>query len=105
MAEPLRHRQTKEAATDMFSLQLPRHISTLHRADRAGRFANGSGIGLLRTLGPLIAGHSGQRGCWPPGFCQSARRVSSRLVRSNGSLYRMLPIRMKATVEGTLSWD
>jgi hypothetical protein len=29
MGEPLRHRQTKEAATDMFSLQPPRHISTL----------------------------------------------------------------------------
>ena len=29
MAEPLRHRQTKEAATDMFSLQPPRHISSL----------------------------------------------------------------------------
>jgi hypothetical protein len=29
MAEPLRHRQTKEAATDMFSLKPPRHISTL----------------------------------------------------------------------------
>ena len=28
-AEPLRHRQTKEAATDMFSLQPPRHIPTL----------------------------------------------------------------------------
>src|ERR1700719_1569717 len=27
--EPLRHRQTKEAATDMFDLQPPRHISTL----------------------------------------------------------------------------
>src|SRR5258708_12526845 len=32
MAEPLRHRQTKEAATDMFSLQPTRHISTLHIA-------------------------------------------------------------------------
>src|SRR5882762_7787604 len=32
MAEPLRHRQTKEAATDMFSLQPTRHISTLHNA-------------------------------------------------------------------------
>ena len=31
MAEPLRHRQTKEAATDMLSLQPPRHISTLPR--------------------------------------------------------------------------
>ena len=29
MVEPLRHRQTKEAATDMFSLQQPRHIPTL----------------------------------------------------------------------------
>jgi hypothetical protein len=29
MVEPLRHRQTKEAATDMFDLQPPRHISTL----------------------------------------------------------------------------
>ena len=28
-AEPLRHRQTKEAATDMLSLQPPRHIPTL----------------------------------------------------------------------------
>jgi hypothetical protein len=33
MAEPLRHRQTKEAATDMFSLQQPRHIPTLPRRD------------------------------------------------------------------------
>src|SRR6267142_166782 len=29
MAEPLRHRQTKGAATDMFYLTPPRHISTL----------------------------------------------------------------------------
>ena len=29
MVEPLRHRQTKEAATDMFNLKPPRHISTL----------------------------------------------------------------------------
>jgi len=31
MAEPLRHRQTKEAATDMFNLTPPRHISTYMR--------------------------------------------------------------------------
>jgi hypothetical protein len=35
MAEPLRHRQTKEAETDMFSLQAPRHISTLPKADKS----------------------------------------------------------------------
>ena len=29
MVEPLRHRQPKGAATDMFYLQPPRHISTL----------------------------------------------------------------------------
>jgi hypothetical protein len=29
MVELLRHRQPKGAATDMFSLQPPRHISTL----------------------------------------------------------------------------
>ena len=29
MVEPLRHRQTKEAVTDMFYLPPPRHISTL----------------------------------------------------------------------------
>jgi len=29
MVEPLRHRQTKGAETDMFDLQPPRHISTL----------------------------------------------------------------------------
>ena len=29
MVEPLRHRQTKGAATDMFYLTSPRHISTL----------------------------------------------------------------------------
>jgi hypothetical protein len=32
MVEPLRHRQTKGAATDMFYLKLPRHISTLRKA-------------------------------------------------------------------------
>ena len=29
MVEPVRHRQTKEAGTDMFDLQPPRHTSTL----------------------------------------------------------------------------
>jgi hypothetical protein len=33
MVEPLRHRQTKGAATDMFYLTPPRHISTLHLAN------------------------------------------------------------------------
>jgi hypothetical protein len=37
MVEPLRHRQTKEAATDMFCLKPPRHISTLPFATDAFR--------------------------------------------------------------------
>ena len=50
MAEPLRHRQTKEAATDMFSLQPPRHISTLHIACRVPRiFHKPSPATSLRT--------------------------------------------------------
>jgi hypothetical protein len=32
MAEPVRHRQTKGAATDMFDLPPPRHISTLRNS-------------------------------------------------------------------------
>jgi hypothetical protein len=32
--EPLRHRQTKGAATDMFYLKPPRHISTLLKAEK-----------------------------------------------------------------------
>jgi hypothetical protein len=32
MVEPLRHRQTKEAETDMFDLKPPRHTSTLPKA-------------------------------------------------------------------------
>jgi hypothetical protein len=33
MVEPLRHRQTKGAETDMFDLKKPRHISTLPEPD------------------------------------------------------------------------
>jgi hypothetical protein len=40
MVEPLRHRQTKEAATDMFSLRPPRHISTLPTASDIAVQAN-----------------------------------------------------------------
>src|ERR1700687_133557 len=32
MGEPVRHRQTKGAETDMFDLQPPRHTSTLHNS-------------------------------------------------------------------------
>src|ERR1700722_7823625 len=37
MVEPLRHRQTKGAGTDMLSLTSPRHISTLRTPDGSNR--------------------------------------------------------------------
>jgi uncharacterized protein YabE (DUF348 family) len=41
MAEPVRHRQTKEAVTDMFDLQPPRHIPTLPKTVLAALKNNG----------------------------------------------------------------
>ena len=57
MVEPLRHRQSKEAATDMFSLQPPRHISTLP-------FATNRGATILWSL--LYLGHNGHRAALAP---------------------------------------
>ena len=48
MVATLRHRQSKEAATDMFSLQPPRHISTLP----------------ITTVLPRSLSLSGQSGLW-----------------------------------------
>ena len=52
MAEPVRHRQTKGAATDMFDLQPPRHISTL-RFSRVRVFA-GEGLLAEPIAGPQL---------------------------------------------------
>ena len=41
MADPLRHRQTKGAATDMVDLTPPRHIPTLPRADHYSKSNEG----------------------------------------------------------------
>jgi hypothetical protein len=54
MVAPLRHRQTKEAETDMFDLQPPRHISTLHIASfrcdaQFGRYRRVADIDQNRT--------------------------------------------------------
>jgi hypothetical protein len=48
MVEPLRHRQTKEAATDMCDLQPPRHISTPPFGDMAAV----SGMSVSQRQGP-----------------------------------------------------
>jgi hypothetical protein len=63
MAEPLRHRQTKGAATDMFSLQPPRHIPTLPRDlvdDRAvSRLGPRTRCGFMaRRGGARVAGEA-----------------------------------------------
>jgi hypothetical protein len=51
MAEPLRHRQTKEAETDMFSLPPPRHISTLPVAEMTAARRGGRFLGNTRRRG------------------------------------------------------
>ena len=55
MAEPLRHRQTKEAATDMFGLKPPRHISTLPIATFrcAVEFGRYRGIADIESAAPI----------------------------------------------------
>src|ERR1700720_433299 len=60
MVKPLRHRQTKGAATAMFYLMPPRHISTLTIADLSAalndvRFTPDSGHSLERRSLPLCA--------------------------------------------------
>src|SRR5258707_9342570 len=50
MAEPLRHRQTKEAATDMFSLQPPRYIPTLPQPCQGTEDGGSIRHGLLDEL-------------------------------------------------------
>jgi hypothetical protein len=66
MVEPLRHRQTKGAETDMFDLQLPRHISTLPWAPLAaerehvgnqGKSGRGPGAGnVVNDSDPDMSG-------------------------------------------------
>jgi hypothetical protein len=57
MVEPVRHRQTKGAGTDMFDLQPPRHTSTLHYS-----------VVLLfvrKVRSPIISGHVVSESLWP----------------------------------------
>ena len=60
MVEPLRHRQTKGAATDMFYLTPPRHISTLPISTELGcqrhvRFAPDNGLNTDMASCPSCA--------------------------------------------------
>src|SRR5712664_1776524 len=56
MVEPLRHRQTKGAATDMFYLTPPRHISTLpNKRHRSRMAAQSAGDRKLKESAPWLA--------------------------------------------------
>ena len=70
MAEPLRHRQTKEAATDMFYLKPPRHISTLPKA----ALWRTTGSGANRTFGRTRSARASKNARWR----HSSSRVASR---------------------------
>jgi hypothetical protein len=62
MADPLRHRQTKGAATDMVDLTPPRHIPTLPRFGHPGCLFPDNGLFNKRRRGsgpPVFrSGHS-----------------------------------------------
>jgi hypothetical protein len=59
--EPLRHRRTKGAETDMFNLQPPRHISTLPRPCQNG-FMDVGPAARTRVSQAAIA-HENQNNC------------------------------------------
>ena len=78
MAEPVRHRQTKGAATDMFDLQPPRHISTLRFS--AGFILGGNNRFLQVSAFPLRIERSGTRSATG---CQSSRSRTHRPMRAS----------------------
>src|SRR5450631_2727996 len=100
MGEPLRHRQTKEAATDMFSLQPPRHISTLPisaptLAGSRGGFRGHSFLagdeGRLISIGPeviVVATGTGARLCLFRADPHPDSVVAWSLCRASGAVPR-----------------
>jgi hypothetical protein len=84
MAEPLRHRQTKEAATDMFYLTPPRHISTLPISTKTAgppqvRFTPVCDRAADIAVGPVRA---------KPGSGRSYSITSSARASSSGGIVR-----------------
>src|SRR6266403_2202018 len=82
MVEPLRHRQTKGAATDMFYLTPPRHISTLPNSDLGGRgcevrFTPMSRHREFDRLGPKFRGTVAQVRAWSPRPLASQQHASA----------------------------
>jgi hypothetical protein len=95
MVEPLRHRQTKGAATDMFYLTPPRHISTLHLTDLPPQsphvcYQGMNGLGSDAARGPswTQTGHANadldrlsplvdHASAGEPGRCHGRRRLAA----------------------------
>ena len=82
MAEPVRHRRTKGAATDTFSLQQPRHTSTLPNQTFLRDFVRADGgpqvAGIIGCFYKLKLQHPQFIGFWPP----ATRTESLKLIRS-----------------------
>src|ERR1700674_5167613 len=113
MVEPLRHRQTKGAETDMFSLQPPRHISTLPLATvgpkkaacRDGPKAAVSGCSKTGRRGKLIRS-LGRQWRGPRGFCGRAVQIavlSDEVAFStrSGRLLVLLQLERERDIEGS----
>jgi hypothetical protein len=73
MVEPVRHRQTKGAVTDMFDLQPPRHTSTLPNLPVLERAREGPES--LRVFGRLPV--AGVRGCTEAGVRKASREETA----------------------------
>src|SRR6266852_4929517 len=71
MGEPMRHRQTKGAATDMFGLQPPRHTSTLPAASYGAR-PRTTATGVRRDKAALSSGCKAHPATAPAGSNRSS---------------------------------
>src|SRR5215472_4190017 len=67
MVEPVRHRQTKGAATDMFGLPSPRHTSTLPSREHAvyALWDYGFRAAIAPSFGDIFYGNSFKNGFLP----------------------------------------
>jgi hypothetical protein len=109
-AGPLRHRQTKGAATDMLSLTPPRHISTLRTPDGwSRREADVANLGLGRlswgVCGPCGHGSaksasSRMSGRWPQAICLSPWTISVYSVAAGLHKLRREPMLYRSIRRG-----
>jgi hypothetical protein len=114
MVEPLRHRQTKEAATAMFNLQPPRHISTLHEAgvppsSRLRPLSNEHrthhrGIVYLNSLARVGPWRTLNTDMTPIGGCLRQRRRPSRYSGRTNPRKTTWPGQLRHLSRSALAW-